>query len=91
MYAVIHGGVDKDLRLESCQFLSQHDFDGFAIGGSMGKTKAEMHEMLSFTLPHIPKDKPNHLLGIGEEKLTKLHHYEKDPRVLAKAAVTMFR
>ncbi len=32
-----------------------------------------------------------HLLGIGEEKLTKLHHYEKDPRVLAKAAVTMFR
>ena len=31
------------------------------------------------------------LLGIGEEKLTKLHHYEKDPRVLAKAAVTMFR
>ena len=30
-------------------------------------------------------------LGIPEDKLTKMHHYEKDPKVLAKAAVTMFR
>ena len=32
-----------------------------------------------------------HFLGIPESRLTKLHHYEKSPRVLAKAAVTMFR
>lgn len=30
-------------------------------------------------------------LGIPEDKLTKMHHYEKDPKVLAKATVTMFR
>jgi oleate hydratase len=32
-----------------------------------------------------------HFLGIGEDRLTKLHHYERDPKVLAKAAMTMFR
>jgi len=32
-----------------------------------------------------------HFLGIPESRLTRLHHYEKSPRVLAKAAVTMFR
>ena len=32
-----------------------------------------------------------HFLGMPEANLTKLHHYEKDPRVLAKAAMTMFR
>ncbi len=30
-------------------------------------------------------------LGIDEARLTPLHHYERDPRVLAKAALTMFR
>lgn len=66
MYAVIHGGIDNDLRRESCDILTEEDFDGFAIGGSMGKTKAEMHEMLSSLLPRIPLEKPNHLLGIGD-------------------------
>ena len=32
----------------------------------MGKTKKEMVEMLSTTLPALPKDKPNHLLGIAD-------------------------
>lgn len=31
------------------------------------------------------------LLGIDENRLTPLHHYEKDARILARAAVTMFR
>ncbi len=66
MYAVIHGGVHKELRQASCEFLSNLAFDGFAVGGSMGKTKSEMIEMLSFTMPLLPKEKPNHLLGIGD-------------------------
>ncbi len=66
IYAVIHGGVDYDLRQQSCAFLSNLAFDGFAIGGSMGKTKLEMHGMLSETVPYLPLDKPNHLLGIGD-------------------------
>ena len=66
MYAVIHGGVDPELRKESCEVLTNLSFDGFAIGGSVGKTKVEMVEMLSFVLPRLPEEKPNHLLGIGD-------------------------
>lgn len=66
MYAVIHGGIDPDLRKESCQILTALDFDGFSIGGSVGKNKNEMHELLSYTMPMLPPEKPNHLLGIGD-------------------------
>lgn len=66
MYAVIHGGVNKALRKQSTDVLTKLDFDGFAIGGSMGKTKDEMVDMLTYCLPLLPEDKPNHLLGIGD-------------------------
>lgn len=66
MYAVIHGGVDPELRKASCNYLTQHPFDGFAIGGSVGKTKPEMVDMLQTMLPRLPEEKPNHLLGIGD-------------------------
>lgn len=72
MYAVIHGGVDPALRKESADFLTNLPFDGFAIGGSLGKTKPEMVEMLTSLLPRLPEEKPNHLLGIGDlESLTQ--------------------
>lgn len=66
MYAVIHGGVDQQLRTHSCQTLTSLPFDGYAIGGSLGKTRTEMVDMLSYTVPLLPEDKPNHLLGIGD-------------------------
>jgi queuine tRNA-ribosyltransferase len=66
MYAVIHGGVDPEMRKHSCDTLSALPFDGFSIGGSLGKTKPEMFEMLSALLPRLPDEKPNHLLGIGD-------------------------
>lgn len=66
MYAVVHGGIDKNFRKLSCDFLSKLDFDGFAIGGSLGKTHDQMFDMLQFATPLIPEDKPIHLLGIGD-------------------------
>jgi queuine tRNA-ribosyltransferase len=66
IYGVIHGGVNHELRRMSANTLSTMPFDGFAIGGSMGKTKQEMVEMLSRLMPHIPEDRPNHLLGIAD-------------------------
>lgn len=66
MYAVIHGGINTEMRQTSCNFLTKLPFDGYAIGGSVGKNKEEMHELLSFTLPLLPEEKPNHLLGIGD-------------------------
>ena len=66
MYAVVHGGINEKFRTISSQFLSKLPFDGFAIGGSVGKNLDEMVTMLSYTLPQLPDDKPNHLLGIGD-------------------------
>lgn len=66
IYAVIHGGIDRDLRTLSCKTLTQLPFDGFAIGGSIGKNRQEMTDMLTYTVPQLPPEAPNHLLGIGD-------------------------
>lgn len=66
MYAVVHGGIDKHLRKLSCETLTKLPFDGYALGGSLGKNHQEMFDMLAFTMPLLPVDKPNHLLGIGD-------------------------
>lgn len=66
IYAVVHGGINPEMRKSSSEFLAALPFDGFAIGGSMGKNKREMHELLSHTLPLLPEERPNHLLGIGD-------------------------
>ncbi len=66
IYAVIHGGVDKELRIKSCDFLNRLPFDGYAIGGSMGKTKQELYDILDYTTLRLDMAKPNHLLGIGD-------------------------
>lgn len=66
IYGVIHGGVDPELRKRSCETLAALPFDGYAIGGSVGKTKEEMRSMLSLLMPRLPEEKPNHLLGIGD-------------------------
>lgn len=66
MFAVIHGGMDRDLRRESIRFLSSLAFDGFAFGGSLGKTRLEMFDLVADTTSFLPPDHPVHLLGIGD-------------------------
>lgn len=66
IYAVVHGGVDEELRNKSCDFLSSLPFDGFAIGGSLGKTKQELFSLLKYVPLRLDRSKPNHLLGIGD-------------------------
>lgn len=66
MYAVIHGGVDNGLRAQSANYLANLPFDGYAIGGSMGKTRTQMIDMLSKLMLQVPVQMPNHLLGIGD-------------------------
>ena len=66
MYAVVHGGVDRELRTRSVEYLSSLPFDGMAVGGSLGKDRQEMLDMLSWLMPLLPRNKPNHLLGIAD-------------------------
>jgi queuine tRNA-ribosyltransferase len=66
LYAVVHGGIDQRLRKLSVELLSKLPFNGFAIGGSIGKDRQEMTELLQYVVPFLPEDKPNHLLGIAD-------------------------
>lgn len=67
LYGSIQGSVYEDLRLESAKFITGLPFDGFAIGGvSVGESKQEMQNVLSWVTPLLPVDKPRHLLGVGE-------------------------
>ncbi len=66
MYNVVHGGIDDTLRKRSVAILREHPFDGFAIGGSLGKNKPEMMHLLKNVRPEIPEEFPVHLLGIGD-------------------------
>ncbi len=63
---IVQGGAYQDLRQESASFIADQAFDGFAIGGSLGSSKEEMHQVLDWTLSLLPPDQPRHLLGIGE-------------------------
>ena len=73
MYGVVHGGVHRDLRQSSAEYLAALPFDGVAVGGALGKDRAEMHAMLEFLMPIVRKGdevrgaaRPAHLLGIGD-------------------------
>jgi queuine tRNA-ribosyltransferase len=66
LFGIIQGGAYQDLREESATFIAEQDFDGYAIGGSLGRSKQEMHQVLEWTMPFLPQDRPRHLLGIGE-------------------------
>jgi queuine tRNA-ribosyltransferase len=66
VFGIVQGGVHEDLRRESAQAISEAGVDGIAIGGTLGRNKEEMREVLGFTAPLLPEEAPKHLLGIGE-------------------------
>ncbi len=65
IYGIIQGGWFEDLRHESTAFISALPFDGIAIGGSLGNSKSDMHQVLDWVVPRLD-ERPRHLLGIGE-------------------------
>jgi len=65
LVGIVQGGHWQDLREKSAKFISSLDFDGYAIGGSLGKSKQDMHNVLEWVIPYLSEDKPRHLLGIG--------------------------
>ncbi len=66
LYGIVQGGAFHDLRLESARFIGDLDFEGFAIGGSLGKSKRDMWNVLDWSVPLLRDEAPRHLLGIGE-------------------------
>jgi tRNA-guanine transglycosylase len=65
LIGIVQGGHWQDLRQKSAKYISSLDFDGYAIGGSLGKSKQDMHNVIDWVIPYLHDYKPRHLLGIG--------------------------
>jgi queuine tRNA-ribosyltransferase len=66
LFGIVQGGTYKDLRKRSVEEIASLDFDGIAIGGvAVGESKSEMLEVIDYTTPLLPRDKPRYLMGVG--------------------------
>jgi queuine tRNA-ribosyltransferase len=66
LFGIIQGGMHRELRERSACELIPLDFDGYALGGiSVGEEKGLMHEVMEFSAPFFPREKPRYIMGIG--------------------------
>jgi queuine tRNA-ribosyltransferase len=66
LFGIVQGGVFHELRRRSAEEICAMPFDGFAIGGvAVGESKPEMLDIMNFTAPLLPADKPRYLMGVG--------------------------
>ena len=65
-FGIVQGGVYPALREESVTALTAVGFEGYAVGGlAVGEGQAAMLEVLDATVPHLPRDAPRYLMGVG--------------------------
>jgi len=66
VFGIVQGGTFPDLRKRSASEIVNLNFSGYAIGGlSVGEPKDVMYEMLDYTVPLLPEEKPRYLMGVG--------------------------
>lgn len=64
LFGVIQGANYEDLRKLASEQLGSLPFDGYGIGGALEKDK--MAEIINWCVEILPREKPKHLLGIGD-------------------------
>ncbi len=69
LFAINQGGVYHDLRVwhaKTIAAMPEGSYQGVAIGGlAVGESTEEMYAVLDAVEPHLPKDKPRYLMGVG--------------------------
>jgi queuine tRNA-ribosyltransferase len=66
LFGIVQGGVYENLRHQSVAALTDIGFDGYAVGGlAVGEGHETMLQVLDFTTPVLPDDKPRYLMGVG--------------------------
>ncbi|TXH55185.1 MAG: tRNA guanosine(34) transglycosylase Tgt [Bacteroidia bacterium] len=66
LFPIVQGGVYKDLRKASCEYVTEKDAPGNAIGGlSVGEPEPVMYEICNWCCEHLPTQKPRYLMGVG--------------------------
>ena len=67
LFGIVQGSVFEDLRRQSAEGLKEIGFDGYAIGGlAVGEGFEQMCDVLDFTTPHLPVERPRYLMGVGK-------------------------
>ena len=66
LFGINQGGILKDVRAAMADEISEMDLDGYAVGGlAVGESHEQMYETLDATVPHLPRNKPTYLMGVG--------------------------
>ena len=66
LFGINQGGTYDDLRIDHMERISEFDLDGYAIGGlAVGEETEVMYHIIEQVEPHMPKDKPRYLMGVG--------------------------
>ena len=82
LFGIVQGATDLDLRRRSVEGTCAFDLPGYAIGGvAVGEGPAAIREVVEFTAPLLPEDRPRYLMGVG---------YERDIVMAVAAGVDMF-
>ena len=66
LWGINQGGTYEDLRVWHMKEIAKLDLPGYAIGGlAVGESAEEMYRIIDAVEPHMPKDKPRYLMGVG--------------------------
>jgi len=66
-FGIVQGGIFPHLRQRSVHELTAIGFDGYAVGGlAVGEGQSAMFDVLDATVPHLPRDRPRYLMGVGK-------------------------
>ncbi|MEO6435841.1 MAG: tRNA guanosine(34) transglycosylase Tgt, partial [Tepidisphaeraceae bacterium] len=66
LFGIVQGGTDRALRERCAAELIAMNFPGYAIGGcAVGEGFEAMKQVLAYTTPILPSDKPRYLMGVG--------------------------
>jgi queuine tRNA-ribosyltransferase len=65
-FGIVQGSTYPGLRADSVAALTAIGFEGYAIGGlAVGEGQPTMLEVLDYTVPLMPPDRPRYLMGVG--------------------------
>ena len=66
LFGINQGGTYPDIRVEHMKEIAELDCDGYAIGGlAVGEPTEVMYDIIDAVEPHMPKEKPRYLMGVG--------------------------
>ncbi|MDD6223074.1 MAG: tRNA guanosine(34) transglycosylase Tgt [Lachnospiraceae bacterium] len=66
LFGINQGAIYEDIRIANAERIRELDLDGYAVGGlAVGESTEQMYHILDVTVPHLPKDKPTYLMGVG--------------------------